>query len=193
MSYIPIPTRYDSVDPNSSADINQLQENISVHVFDASAHGATDANTASRIILRDASGNAKVSDPIAPTDIANRQWVDKHVGVELSGGAARTTAGNILFSTALYYNSSGYNATTGVWTCPESGTYLICAGVTKTTSVGTISIKTSKGIFSVSSAAGYGQTPNGIVTLSIGDTVYIDVDTNGVSAGSIMRIVRVCS
>lgn len=49
-----------------------------VHSAELSANAATDANTASTIIKRDGLGNAKVSDPVAASDIATKNYVDTH-------------------------------------------------------------------------------------------------------------------
>lgn len=45
------------------------------HANATSVHGATDAATASRIIMRDANGRAKIADPVELTDIANKATV----------------------------------------------------------------------------------------------------------------------
>lgn len=53
--------------------------------------GATDANTASTIVKRDASGNFKASDPVVSSDVATKGWVEGVVNV--TTGAATTGAG----------------------------------------------------------------------------------------------------
>jgi hypothetical protein len=42
----------------------------------ALVNGATDANTASTLVKRDASGNFQASDPVASSDVATRGWVE---------------------------------------------------------------------------------------------------------------------
>ena len=55
------------------AVIGDLQD----HVADTTtAHGAVSAATASKIMIRDASGRAQVADPSAGADIANKTYVD---------------------------------------------------------------------------------------------------------------------
>ena len=49
---------------------------LSSHISDTAAHSATSAATASRIMMRDADGRAKVAAPSAPDDIARKQEVD---------------------------------------------------------------------------------------------------------------------
>ncbi len=58
----------------------------STHISGTSAHSATAAATANRIILRDASGRAKVAAPSAETDIATKKYVDDNV-VQIVVGA----------------------------------------------------------------------------------------------------------
>lgn len=48
------------------------------HISSTSAHGATSAATAERIIVRDVSGRAKVANPSASDDIATKATVDDH-------------------------------------------------------------------------------------------------------------------
>ena len=51
------------------------------HIDATTVHGATNAATANRIILRDASGRAKVAAPLASADIATKGYVDSAVSV----------------------------------------------------------------------------------------------------------------
>lgn len=52
------------------------QEKVTTHENKTSTHGATSAATANRIIIRDASGRAKVAAPSATDDIARKDTVD---------------------------------------------------------------------------------------------------------------------
>jgi hypothetical protein len=49
------------------------------HIDETTVHGATNAATANRIILRDASGRAQVASPSAAADIATKGYVDSAV------------------------------------------------------------------------------------------------------------------
>ncbi len=48
------------------------------HISATNAHGATSAATASRIVMRDASGRAQVAEPSTVADIATKGYVDAH-------------------------------------------------------------------------------------------------------------------
>ena len=70
---------------NNTSDINKpvstaQQAAINDHNTNASAHGATAAATANKIIKRDTNGRAKVKAPIVAEDIANKEYVDKSLG-----------------------------------------------------------------------------------------------------------------
>ncbi|NPV30490.1 MAG: hypothetical protein HPY58_12750 [Firmicutes bacterium] len=52
------------------------QAKVDAHAALTATHGATSAATANRIILRDASGRAKVAAPVASDDIATKGYVD---------------------------------------------------------------------------------------------------------------------
>lgn len=56
------------------------QAKVDAHAAGTSVHGATSAATASRIMIRDASGRAKVAAPSAADDIARKDTVDAAVG-----------------------------------------------------------------------------------------------------------------
>ena len=74
-------TNWQAADVVSPTDMNRIEGNIEAHVADTSAHSATSAPTANRIILRDASGRAKVAAPSAPDDISTKGYVDSVVSV----------------------------------------------------------------------------------------------------------------
>lgn len=65
--------------PTSSTDAARKQE-VDDHANQTSAHSATASATANRIILRDASGRAKVAAPSASDDIARKAEVDAKIG-----------------------------------------------------------------------------------------------------------------
>ena len=60
---------------------------LTTHANLKNAHGATAAATANTIILRDAAARAKVANPSATTDIANKAYVDSAVA-----GSVKVTA-----------------------------------------------------------------------------------------------------
>ena len=68
--------------PAAAADIarkdtvDAVNTALTTHGNLVSAHGATAAATANRIILRDAAGRAQVANPSAATDIANKGFVE---------------------------------------------------------------------------------------------------------------------
>ena len=69
-------TNWQSADVVSPTDMNRIEGNIEAHVADTSAHSATSAPTANRIMMRDASGRAQVAAPSASDDIATKGYVD---------------------------------------------------------------------------------------------------------------------
>lgn len=85
------------VDPIAATDISNkqyvdaVQTNLTNHMSNSSAHGATSSATISTIMLRDNAGRAKIVDPQAATDIANKQYVDAF-GNAYTAHAAATTA-----------------------------------------------------------------------------------------------------
>lgn len=67
-----------------------------VHVNDTSPHSATSTATASRLILRDASGRAKVAAPAAVDDIARKDTVDGiQTNLDTHAALTRTAHGGI--------------------------------------------------------------------------------------------------
>ena len=57
------------------------QAKVDTHAALTSAHGATSAATANRIIMRNSAGRAKVAAPSESDDIARKDTVDNHAGV----------------------------------------------------------------------------------------------------------------
>lgn len=59
------------------SNVTTVQDNLNAHTADTTtAHGAVSAATASKIIIRDAAGRAKVAAPSAVDDIARKDTVD---------------------------------------------------------------------------------------------------------------------
>ena len=77
-------TNWQAADVVSPTDMNRIEGNIEAHVADTSAHSATSAPTANRIMMRDASGRAQVAAPLASADIATKGYVDSAVSVGVS-------------------------------------------------------------------------------------------------------------
>ncbi|QRG70863.1 hypothetical protein [Brevibacillus choshinensis] len=61
---------------NAKETPDGAQAKVNLHANETNVHGATPSATANRIVQRDASGRAKVSDPAAVDDIANKKVVD---------------------------------------------------------------------------------------------------------------------
>jgi hypothetical protein len=69
----------DTLDGKHFTDIqNDAQSKVNTHAALTSAHNATSAATANRIMMRDANGRAKVAAPSASDDIARKDTVDNH-------------------------------------------------------------------------------------------------------------------
>jgi hypothetical protein len=108
---------------------------------------STDANTASAIVKRDASGNFKASAPIAASDVAIKSYVDSTaVGLVVKGAAKAATTANITLSGAqtidgvsivagervlVKNQSSGVN--NGIYVC-ASGSWTRATDMATTTS-----------------------------------------------------------
>jgi len=71
---------------SAAATVNSVggSSAANIHSAELAANAATDANTASTIIKRDASGNAKVSDPLVASDIATKGYVDTWYALNVS-------------------------------------------------------------------------------------------------------------
>ena len=67
------------------SNVTTVQGNLDTHAALANPHGAVSAPTASKLMLRDASGRAQVEDPSADKDIVNKQTLDA-AQAELFGG-----------------------------------------------------------------------------------------------------------
>ena len=72
-------TNWQAADVVSPTDMNRIEGNIEAHVADTSAHSATSAPTANRIMMRNSAGRAKVAAPSAADDIATKGYVDSYV------------------------------------------------------------------------------------------------------------------
>ena len=77
-------TNWQAADVVSPTDMNRIEGNIEAHVADTSAHSATSAPTANRIMMRDASGRAQVAAPSASDDISTKGYVDSALSVGVS-------------------------------------------------------------------------------------------------------------
>jgi hypothetical protein len=88
----------DAVAPHSGHEtLAGAQDKVNTHNAVTSAHSATSAATASRIMMRDASGRAKVAAPSAADDIARKDTVDAHANsTGTVHGAATTAVANTL-------------------------------------------------------------------------------------------------
>lgn len=85
-----------SATANISAVINSSlvyasAQDLTDHVADGAAHGATPAATAGMIIARDANGRAKVADPAADDDIVNKRTLEAS-GIKKATNSAGTDA-----------------------------------------------------------------------------------------------------
>jgi hypothetical protein len=56
----------------------------------AAVHGAVSANTASKVVIRDASARAQFADPSAAQDAATKNYVDTHTALTTAHGAVST-------------------------------------------------------------------------------------------------------
>ena len=66
---------------NTKETPSGAQAKVNTHAALTTAHSATSAATANRIMMRDANGRAKVAAPSASDDIARKDTVDNHAGV----------------------------------------------------------------------------------------------------------------
>ena len=88
------------------------------HIDATTVHGATNAATANRIILRDASGRAKVAAPSASDDIATKGYVDsciiEETGSNTNGKYVKFANGLMICTRTVSFpfdNASNPNAT----------------------------------------------------------------------------------
>lgn len=83
------------------------QAKVDAHANVTSAHGATSAATANRIVMRDGNGRAAVANPVNNEHIANKQYVD--------GAIDAITSGNITIIPSIpNASTSGDSIPTGV-------------------------------------------------------------------------------
>lgn len=78
----PVTIKASNVDVTTVAGGN-VDNAMLVHQDNTATHGATEANTANRIVLRDASGRAQVASPSVDNDIATKEYADSLVAVLL--------------------------------------------------------------------------------------------------------------
>jgi len=108
MAWVTPKTNWTPSDPIGTADLNRIEGNEAQLKIDLDAHvaattgihGATSAATANRLVIRDASGRAKVAAPAAADDIARKDTVD----------AVQTNLTNHI---ADYVRQPGYGVTGG--------------------------------------------------------------------------------
>lgn len=95
---------------------------------------ATDANTASTVVKRDASGNFKASDPAAATDVATKQYVDNLAqGLDIKPSVKAATTANITLSNTQTIDGIALVANDRVLvknqtTTSQNGIYVVAAG-----------------------------------------------------------------
>jgi|GEM_PF-6321392 len=108
-------TAAERTDWNARETPSGAQAKVDSHANATSVHGATSAATASRIIMRDSSGRAKVAAPAAADDIARKDTVDavqtnlnNHIG---TGGSAHALATG---SAAGFMSAADYTKLQGI-------------------------------------------------------------------------------
>lgn len=88
------------------------QAELDAHAGVTAAHGAVVAATANKIILRDASGRAKIADPSADADIANKGWVNNNLpGGNIPVGGIIIWSGAVVDIPANWQLCDGTNGT----------------------------------------------------------------------------------
>lgn len=84
-----------------TAEVPALKTDFDTHAaLTAAVHGAVSTNTASKIIIRDASARAQVADPSAAQDIATKNYVDTQGGDVATHAALTTAHGAVSAATA---------------------------------------------------------------------------------------------
>ena len=69
---VPVKDDFNRIEGNTQ----ELQADLTSHTGATSAHSATSAATANRIMMRDSAGRAKVAKPVAGDDVARKDTVD---------------------------------------------------------------------------------------------------------------------
>ncbi|GGG13585.1 phage tail protein [Paenibacillus aceti] len=107
-TYAPIPDslmsrsangRTQVADPVYGSDASTkayVDNTLKSHTDSTAVHGATNAATASRIMMRDSAGRAKVAAPNAADDIAIKGTVDDHANLTTAHGATSAVTANRL-------------------------------------------------------------------------------------------------
>lgn len=92
----------------------------SAHVNEMTAHGATSDATAERIVMRDASGRAKIATPLDGAEIANKSYVDTEAGkLRIKNDT------DIPLNGFVTYNAIGFSYTPKLkYICVRGATYL---------------------------------------------------------------------
>lgn len=113
------------VDSKSTGDAGAVQTNLTNHINNQASgvHGATPEATAGKLIIRDSSGRAKVANPSAVTDIANKQYVDNKTWNAnditagtlpiARGGTGATTASGVLTNLGVTATAAELNKLDG--------------------------------------------------------------------------------
>lgn len=87
---------------------------LATHAADTAPHSATAAPTASRLIVRDASGRAQVAAPSAGADIATKAYVDGAISSSPSGTVTSVGSGTGLTGGPITGSGTLSLTTTGV-------------------------------------------------------------------------------
>lgn len=105
--------------------IAALNQTVTSHSADNTAHGAVSTAIASKIIVRDANGRAKVASPSAADDIARKDNVDA-VQTNLTNHAAvagsTSTVGHVQLGTGASQAAAGNHSHDGVYATAAQGT-----------------------------------------------------------------------
>jgi len=79
---------------NTKETPSGAQAKVNTHAALTTAHSATSAATANRIMMRDANGRAKVAAPSASDDIARKDTVDNHAALTTAHSATSAATAN---------------------------------------------------------------------------------------------------
>lgn len=140
-------TRKDYVDALVAAVI----ESLSSHESTTNPHSATNLPTASRLILRDSAGRARVNAPSNAADIARKAEVDA-VTPSLAKRRRTSSTGftsgswsNMTFNSTVNSDSSRFTFTGNICTVLQAGLYLVEACLICTFSGGATNTRTAVG------------------------------------------------